>query len=120
MRKVFLKVLSTNYSTEISVDLRFYCKGAGSWASHGNNNKPWGGRWALPYHIRGTAKSRPGSRWHQTSKREEEEQGKSGALVALPELDCLATCTTCVNLSMGVVSTPQIDMGLLHNSSDLA
>ena len=41
MRKVFLKVPSTNYSMEILVDLRFYCEGVGSLASYGNNNKTW-------------------------------------------------------------------------------
>ena len=41
-----------------------YCEGVGTWVSYSNknSNEPWGSRWTLPYHVGGTAKSRPSSR----------------------------------------------------------
>jgi hypothetical protein len=58
-----------------------YYEGDGSWASYGNNNKPWGGRWTLPYHVCGYVEFRPGS--HRPRHAREKERGK-GVLVACP------------------------------------
>ena len=84
-----------------------YCEGVGSWASYSNNNKPWGRRWTLPYHICGTVKSRLGSRRHRRAGEKRRKRGP--LLLARARLSSYLcrSCTTCVNPSMlGLVSTP--------------
>jgi hypothetical protein len=55
----------------------------------GNNNKPWGGRWTLPYQHPWYGKVQTGLMPTSTSKGEEEEE--KGRFLCLPELGCLAT-----------------------------
>ena len=69
---------STSMTSKSScTDWPAYCEGVGSWASYSNNDKPWEGKGTLPYTLACTVKSRPGSRRHQTAKREEEEKEAS-------------------------------------------
>jgi hypothetical protein len=92
--------LASNLSGACSIITNHYLEGGWFYSS---NNKPWGGRLTLPYHICGAVKSRSGSRRHRRSRAEEEEEeeeeggggggggeGKGGPC-CLPELDCLAT-----------------------------
>ena len=81
-------------------------KGVASWASY-SNNKPWEGRWTLPYQICGMVKSRTGPRRHQRPRAKQEK--KESLLLARAGLSSYLyrLCITCVTLSLlGVVSAP--------------
>jgi hypothetical protein len=68
-----------------------YCEGEGLRASSGDShhdNRPWGGKGALPYTLACTAKSRPGLGPTPNVNRGKRKEKK---LVVLPKLDCPAT-----------------------------